>query len=62
MTQVVVAIPGTTLFRIASEYLGDATQWSRIALVNNLNDPYLTTSMSLTLPIVRNESNKSNGS
>lgn len=29
------------LFRLALTHLGDATQWSRIAALNGLNDPVL---------------------
>jgi len=32
---------GTTLFRVALDELGDATQWDRIASLNNLTDPWL---------------------
>jgi nucleoid-associated protein YgaU len=48
--QTVVALPGITLFHIASEYLGDATQWSRIALINEIRDPFVITLMSLSVP------------
>lgn len=42
---------GTTLFHVAAAYLGDATQWSRIALVNNLSDPFaFGAPVTLTLP------------
>ena len=33
---------GTTLFAIAENYLGDATQWDRIASLNGIDDPWLT--------------------
>lgn len=33
---------GTTLFAIAEQYLGDATQWDRIASLNGISDPWLT--------------------
>jgi hypothetical protein len=50
MTQTIATWPGATLFHAASEYLGDATQWSRIALVNNIRDPFLTPPMPLQIP------------
>lgn len=36
-----IAVSGGNLFRIAMEELGDATQWIRIAQLNNLADPML---------------------
>jgi len=32
--------PGVTLFQVAASYLGDATQWSRIAQINKIRDPF----------------------
>ncbi len=40
MIQNILVQPGTTLFHIAARYLGDATQWTRIAQINNLTDPF----------------------
>lgn len=37
-----ITIAGGNLFRIAAEQLGDATQWIRIAQLNNLSDPMLS--------------------
>lgn len=37
-----LTVTGGNLFRIAAEQLGDATQWLRIAQLNNLIDPMLT--------------------
>jgi len=42
-----IMVSGGNLFRIAMEELGDATQWIRIAQLNNIADPMLA---SLTLP------------
>jgi nucleoid-associated protein YgaU len=50
MIQTILAQPGMTLFQIAALYLGDATQWSRIALINGIEDPYLSVSTTLILP------------
>jgi nucleoid-associated protein YgaU len=52
MIQTIVAQPGTTLFQIAAQYLGDARQWSRIALINGIEDPFLSASTTLTLPTI----------
>ena len=41
---------GGTLFRIALEELGDATQWDRIATLNGLTDPWLTGYFELQIP------------
>ncbi len=41
---------GGTLFHIAARELGDATQWIRIAQLNNLSDPLLRGVVTLTLP------------
>jgi hypothetical protein len=43
---------GGNLFRIASEQLGDATQWIRIAQLNNLSDPMLNGVVTLRIPDV----------
>lgn len=41
---------GGNLFAIAAAELADATQWIRIAQLNNLSDPMLTGVVSLQLP------------
>ncbi len=41
-----LTVAGGNLFRIAAEQLGDATQWLRIAQLNNLIDPMLTGALS----------------
>jgi hypothetical protein len=54
MTQEVLVQPGTTLFQVAATYLGDATQWSRIAQINNLQDPFsFGAPINLNLPVIR---------
>jgi len=47
-----ITVAGGNLYRIAAEQLGDATQWNRIALVNNLLDPFLQGVVTLTIPPV----------
>ncbi|HEX3350114.1 MAG TPA: hypothetical protein VHS58_18650 [Acetobacteraceae bacterium] len=43
---------GGNLFHIAAEQLGDATQWVRIAALNDLDDPMLQGLVTLKLPSV----------
>lgn len=45
-----IQVAGGNLFRVAATYLGDATQWIRIAQLNNLTDPMLTGTVTLKLP------------
>lgn len=45
-------VAGGDLFRLALQYLGDATQWNRIAALNGLNDPILAGIVMLQLPAV----------
>ena len=40
------------LFQLAAHYLGDATQWVRIAQLNGIRDPWLQGLTTLTLPDV----------
>jgi nucleoid-associated protein YgaU len=47
-----IQVAGGNLYRIAAQYLGDATQWVRIAQLNNLSDPMLQGTMTLNLPAV----------
>ena len=46
----VVRVSGTTLFHVAARELGDATQWSRIARLNGLTDPFITALVELKIP------------
>ena len=45
-----ITVAGGTLFRVAMEELGDATQWVRIAALNGLKDPMLSGVVTLRLP------------
>jgi nucleoid-associated protein YgaU len=45
-----ITVVSTTLFQIACQYYGDATQWDRIAALNNIDDPWLSGLTTLTLP------------
>ena len=43
---------GGNLFQVAAATLGDATQWIRIAQLNNLSDPMLQGVVTLLIPDV----------
>jgi nucleoid-associated protein YgaU len=45
-----VTTAGGTLFQIAASELDDATQWIRIAQLNNLSDPMLSGVVKLSIP------------
>ena len=45
-----VTVTGGDLFHLALTYLGDATQWNRIAALNGLSDPVLRGLVSLYIP------------
>jgi len=47
-----ITVAGGNLFQIAAQQLGNATQWIRIAQLNNLSDPMLCGVMTLLLPDV----------
>ncbi len=47
-----ITVAGGNLFAIAAAQLGDATQWIRIARLNNLSDPMLTGVVTLQIPAI----------
>lgn len=47
-----ITIAGGNLFAIAARQLGDATQWIRIAQLNDLPDPALLGVITLLIPPV----------
>ena len=49
-SQQVITVAGGNLFRLALRYLGDASQWNRIAQANGLRDPLLTGVRRLLIP------------
>ena len=52
MIKTIIAQPGTTLFHISAEYLGDATEWSRLALINGISDPFSIDFRSIIIPYI----------
>ena len=48
----VITVSGGNLFRLAAEYLGDATRWDELAILNDLSDPMLTGIKTLKVPSV----------
>lgn len=45
-----VQVSGANLFVLAAQYLGDATQWNRIAQANGLTDFLVVGTTTLVLP------------
>ena len=45
-----ITVAGGDLFRIAMDHLGDATQWIRIAQLNNIADPWIEGVQTLRIP------------
>jgi hypothetical protein len=45
-----ITVVGDNLFRIAAAQLADATQWIRVAELNNISDPMLTGVNILLIP------------
>ena len=45
-----IKVAGGNLYRIAAVYLGDATQWVRIAQLNDISDPMLSGTVTLQIP------------
>ncbi len=50
MSGTTITAIGGDLFMVAAQYLGDATQWIRIAQLNGINDPFLVGQAELVLP------------
>ena len=46
-----IRVNGGNLYDLAAQYLGDATQWIRIAQQNGLSDPFISTTTPITLTI-----------
>jgi hypothetical protein len=45
-----ITVAGTNLFRVAADQLGDATQWIRIAVLNQIEDPMISAVTILQIP------------
>lgn len=56
-----ITVNGGNLYQIAAQYLGDASQWVRIALQNGLSDPFLSVTAPITLAIPDNNPNATGG-
>lgn len=54
-----VNVAGGNLFQIAFQQYSDATQWNRIALANNMIDPFFTGFTTLIIPAL--DTNASGG-
>jgi hypothetical protein len=54
MNAITITVAGGNLFQIAAQYLGDATQWNRIAALNGLWDFVITGTVTLKIPPVNN--------
>jgi nucleoid-associated protein YgaU len=48
----IIVVAGGNLFSLAAKYLNDATQWIRIAQLNQLSDPLLVGVVTLVIPPV----------
>lgn len=46
-----ITVNGGNLYQLAAQYLGDASQWIRIAIQNGLSDPFLNVTAPVTLTI-----------
>lgn len=47
---ITISVAGGNLFALAAQYLGDATQWNRIAALNGLTDFVITGPVTLRIP------------
>lgn len=46
-----IRVSSTTLFHVACIYLNDATQWTSLAMLNNIADPWLSGVTELGIPV-----------
>lgn len=56
VTQKIVTLSSGNLFEVAARELGDATQWTRIAKLNGMTDPFFTGLATLRIPPVKAKS------
>ncbi len=56
-----ITVNGGNLYQIAAQYLGDATQWIRVALQNGLTDPFIEVSQPVTIIIPDDDPNATGG-
>jgi hypothetical protein len=50
MIRSVLVLPGNTLFHISAKYLGDATEWWRVANSNGICDPFIEVPLTVNIP------------
>jgi nucleoid-associated protein YgaU len=50
MSTTTIRVAGANLFRLAAVYLGDASQWNRIAALNGLTDFQIEGALTLRIP------------
>lgn len=46
----IVRVSGTTLYALAAQYLGDWEQWTRIADLNGITDPWINAETAIRIP------------
>jgi len=51
-----ITVSSDTLFAVAARELGDAAQWTRIAKLNGITDPWINGTMSIRLPLLDTKS------
>ncbi len=61
MKQKITVKAGITLFHVAARYLDDATQWMRLARINDMKDPFINQVMTLNIPAARAGQDQENG-
>lgn len=61
VTAPTISVSSGNLFQIASQYLGDATQWNRIAELNGLTDPWIAPGVVVTLRLPAKDASQGNG-
>lgn len=47
-----VTVAGGNMYKLALQYLGDATQWNRIAQLNKMFDPIIVGVVTLKIPSI----------
>jgi len=58
---ITITITSPTLFQVASQYLGDPTQWTDIAVASGITDPWLDGVTTLVIPTTSSSAGTGNG-